>query len=117
MGLPRPTMDSPQVLRAGTTLTTEDHDGRAPRRVLVTGANRGLGLEIVKALLERDDVDKVYVGCRDFAAGTALCCGELWDLGGDRSEAVELDVSDGDSIKPAVNYVRKPLAARDDGHG
>ena len=54
-------MDSPQVLRKGTTLTTEDHEGvRTPRRVLVTGANRGLGLEIVKALLERDDVDKVY---------------------------------------------------------
>ena len=69
-------MDSPQVLRKGTTLTTEDQEGvRTPRRVLVTGANRGLGLEIVKALLERDDVDKVYVGCRDFEAGTALCCG------------------------------------------
>jgi len=110
-------MDSPQVLRAGTRLTTEDQEGvRTPRRVLVTGANRGLGLEIVKALLERQDVDKVYLGCRDFAAGTALCCGELWDLGGDRSEAVELDVSDGESIKQAVNYVRKTLAARDDGH-
>ena len=67
-------MDSPQVLRKGTTLTTEDLEGvRTPRRVLVTGANRGLGLEIVKALLERDDVDKVYLGCRDFEAGTALC--------------------------------------------
>ena len=99
-------MDSPQVLRKGTTLTTEDLEGvRTPRRVLVTGANRGLGLEIVKALLERDDVDKVYLGCRDFEAATALCCGELWDLGGDRSEAVELDVSDGESIKHAVDYV------------
>ena len=104
-------MDSPQVLRKGTTLTTEDLEGvRTPRRVLVTGANRGLGLEIVKALLERQDVDKVYLGCRDFEAGTALCCGELWDLGGDRSEAIELDVSDGESIKRAVNYVRKTLA-------
>ena len=55
-------MDSPQVLRAGTRLTTEDQEGisRAPKRVLVTGANRGLGLEVVKALLERDDVCLLY---------------------------------------------------------
>ena len=74
-------MDSPQVLRAGTRLTTEDQEGiRSPRRVLVTGANRGLGLEIVKALLERDDVDKVYLGCRDFEAGTASAAGNCGTL-------------------------------------
>ena len=72
-------------------------------------------MEIVKALLEREEIEKVYLACRDFEAGTALCCGELWDLGGDRSEAVELDVSDGESIKRAVDYVGKTLAARDDG--
>lgn len=34
------------------------------RSALVTGANRGLGLEMVKQLLEAD-CSKIFAGCRD----------------------------------------------------
>lgn len=40
------------------------------RRVVITGANRGLGLEFTRALLARGD--RVVAGCRRPAAATAL---------------------------------------------
>lgn len=34
------------------------------RRVLVTGANRGLGLEMVKQLLKNYQPEKIFASCR-----------------------------------------------------
>ena len=60
--------------------------------VLVTGANRGIGLEIVRELLERGH--RAIAACRDPDAATALAA-----LGGDeRLEVHALDVADGDSV-------------------
>jgi NAD(P)-dependent dehydrogenase (short-subunit alcohol dehydrogenase family) len=59
-------------------------------RCVVTGANRGLGLEFVRQMLERGD--RVVAGCRDPAGAEALAA--LVAGSGGRLELLALDVSD-----------------------
>lgn len=63
------------------------------KTVLVTGANRGIGLAIVKALLD-NGVTKVYAGARDTA--------KLPDLGDDRIVSLTLDITDKAQIESAA---------------
>ena len=65
----------------------------ANQTVLVTGANRGLGKEFVRQLLERG-VAKVYATARD--ASTI-------DTSDPRVVAVQLDVTDPESVRAAVD--------------
>jgi len=61
--------------------------------VVITGANRGIGLEMAKQLLNTNR--RVIAGCRNPAEATALN-----DLASDGDLSVlQLDVSDSDSIK------------------
>jgi NAD(P)-dependent dehydrogenase (short-subunit alcohol dehydrogenase family) len=60
------------------------------KTVLVTGANRGLGLEFVRQYAA--DGWKVLAGCRDPGAATAL--GELAAAAGGRVRVLALDVTD-----------------------
>ncbi|WP_137295620.1 SDR family oxidoreductase [Nocardioides dongxiaopingii] len=64
--------------------------------VLVTGANRGLGRELVVQLLERG-VARVYAGARDPGAV---------DVRDDRVEALRLDVTDPASVAAAARTAR-----------
>src|SRR5688572_17916267 len=69
------------------------------RRCVVSGANRGLGLEFVRQLLARGD--EVVAGCRDPAAADALAA-----LGADgRLDVVALDLADDASIAAFVAAV------------
>ena len=81
-----------------------------PQRVLVTGANRGLGLEFARQLAERGD--RVFATTRDVKRAT-----ELRDLakqhGGERITIVPLDVDDADSIRAAAETVRGQTDALD----
>jgi NAD(P)-dependent dehydrogenase (short-subunit alcohol dehydrogenase family) len=71
----------------------------AQRRCVVSGANRGLGLEFVRQLLARGD--EVVAGCRDPAAADALAA-----LGADgRLDVVALDLADDASIAAFVAAV------------
>ena len=63
-------------------------------RYLITGANRGLGLEFVRQLLERGD--SVVACCREPDSAKALH--ELAGTAGDRLTLRELDVTDADAI-------------------
>ncbi len=63
-------------------------------RYLITGANRGLGLEFTRQLLGRGD--SVIACCREPDSAKALQ--ELVDPAGDRLTVRELDVTDADSI-------------------
>jgi Short-chain alcohol dehydrogenase of unknown specificity len=65
---------------------------------LVSGANTGVGFQIAKALLENGYT--VYVGSRDFQKGKAAA-----ELLGGLAKAVQLDITDSDSIDAAVKTV------------
>ena len=70
---------------------------------LVTGANKGLGFQTAKELGQKGI--KVLVGARNEERGHKAVS-ELKELGVD-AEFVQLDVSDSDSIKNAVNIINK----------
>lgn len=75
------------------------------RRVLVTGANKGIGRAIAQAILERDDTF-VYLGSRDRARGeeAKAALGAL----ANRVEVVEIDVADAASVDRARSVI-EPL--------
>ncbi len=76
-------------------------------RVLITGANRGLGLEFVRQCLERGD--HVFAACRRPDEATDLH--ELARLVPERTTILPLDVTDDDSIVEAW----RTISARVDG--
>lgn len=83
------------------------------RRILVTGANKGIGLAIVTAILEQHDDTFVLLGARDLERGQAARAGLLAAHPGwsDRVEVVALDVASDASVAAAA----RQLAARFEG--
>ena len=69
------------------------------RIALVTGANRGIGLELVRQLASRGST--VVLGCRDLAAGESAAAG-LGDLPGDVLPR-HLDVQDRASLQTVAD--------------
>lgn len=63
------------------------------KTVLVTGANRGIGLAIVKSLLKKD-VAKVYAGTRDL--------NKLKDFGDSRVVPLTLDITNKEQVAAAA---------------
>lgn len=74
---------------------------------LVTGANRGLGLEWTRQLLHRGDT--VFATCRHPRMAPQL--DELGTAYSDRLHKVELDVTEPDSIRRAVQAVEEETSA------
>jgi NAD(P)-dependent dehydrogenase (short-subunit alcohol dehydrogenase family) len=76
----------------------------ATRVALISGGNRGIGLEIARQLARKNIA--VVIGARDFEKGRAAAHTIASD--GLAAEAVVLDVTDGKSIAAAVeNVVRR----------
>lgn len=78
------------------------------RRIVVTGANKGIGLALVRAVLEQHDDTFVYLGTRDRERGREAArslVGEApaWEA---RLEVLELDVTSDSSVKAAADRVR-----------
>jgi NAD(P)-dependent dehydrogenase (short-subunit alcohol dehydrogenase family) len=78
-------------------------------RIMITGANRGLGLEFVRQTLDRGD--RVWAGCRD--PGEAANLGALASRHPNRLTVLPLDVTDGASIEAAVAGVRSQAEGLD----
>lgn len=76
------------------------------RRVLVTGASRGIGFEFVRQLLARGDT--VFAACRDPQGADGLRA-----LKSDRLRLVALDVADDASIESSYAAVRAQTDALD----
>jgi NAD(P)-dependent dehydrogenase (short-subunit alcohol dehydrogenase family) len=78
--------------------------------ILITGANRGIGLGMVRECLRRESYT-VYATCRQ--PDEAADLHDLKSTHGDRLHIVQLDVTDGDSIAGAVETVRQHTDALD----
>lgn len=70
------------------------------RIALVTGANQGIGLQIVKDLAAKDFT--VFLGARDLAKGTAAAKTIAGDV-----RPVQLDVTDTKSIEAAAKHIER----------
>jgi NAD(P)-dependent dehydrogenase (short-subunit alcohol dehydrogenase family) len=73
---------------------------------LVTGANKGIGLQIAKDLTARGVT--VLLGARDLARGEAAA-----QAVGGRSRAIQIDVTDARSIAAAATRIRQELGRLD----
>jgi NAD(P)-dependent dehydrogenase (short-subunit alcohol dehydrogenase family) len=72
--------------------------------VLITGANRSIGLEIAKQLSQKGLF--VYLGSRDLEKGETIAK-ELVEKGFQNIKAIEIDVTNPESISEAKNIVEK----------
>lgn len=80
------------------------------KSALITGANKGIGFETARQLLEKGYF--VYLGCRDLQNGKEAA--EKLKLQGLLNvEAIQLDVTNEDSIKSAREEVGKKTAILD----
>jgi NAD(P)-dependent dehydrogenase (short-subunit alcohol dehydrogenase family) len=76
------------------------------RRVLITGASRGIGLEFARQFLARGD--RVFAACRDPQNAR-----QLHALPSDRLHLISLDVADAASIDASYAAVRQQTDALD----
>jgi len=82
------------------------------RHILVTGANKGIGLAIVKKILAEHGDAFVYLGSRDVARGQSTA-NEVMRERSDatpRIEVVGIDVADDSSVATAKAQIAKSLA-------
>ena len=73
--------------------------------VLITGANRGLGLEFARQYLA--DGWQVYATCRDPASASELR--QLAEDSGERLRILAMDVTDARSVKAAAELAGEPI--------
>ena len=78
---PQPVMNDPSVM----------HGLHAPAQALVTGASSGIGLAVVRVLLDNHDVARVYAVARGAQDNAALA--ELARLHGDRLLPIAADLT------------------------
>ncbi|MBB6273848.1 NAD(P)-dependent dehydrogenase (short-subunit alcohol dehydrogenase family) [Pedobacter cryoconitis] len=72
------------------------------KSALVTGANKGIGFEVAKILAQKGFL--VYLGCRKLENGLSAV-EKLKSLGLTSVEAIELDVTDQDSVHAASTTI------------
>ncbi|MGX5854315.1 SDR family NAD(P)-dependent oxidoreductase [Dyadobacter jiangsuensis] len=80
------------------------------KKVLITGANKGIGLELTRQLVEKGYY--VYLGSREFANGLNAVQ-KLKEEGLENVEAIQLDVTNQESVAAARSEIGKRTAVLD----
>lgn len=70
------------------------------KTAFITGANRGIGLEIVKQLIRRYHFDRVFLGCRDLGKLKTVLNDEMCSWA-EKLFPIQVDVGDYDSVAKA----------------
>jgi NAD(P)-dependent dehydrogenase (short-subunit alcohol dehydrogenase family) len=95
------------------TRATDGNHSRAVamtmNRILITGANRGLGLELVRLSAQRGD--RVFAGCRSPEHDTALQNLSIHSNG--RVSILSLEITDAASLEQCARQVRSEVDALD----
>lgn len=83
--------------------------------VFITGANTGLGLEIVKALFRSSKAYTVLLGGRSIenAENTACQVREEYPDSSAIAVPIQVDIEDDESIRKACDYIRSHYARVD----
>lgn len=83
--------------------------------VIITGANKGLGFEAVKALLASDNKYHVFLGSRDLARGQEAVQKAVGEVPSSKNtvELLEYDVESDESIQKAYETVRSKVVRVD----
>ena len=77
------------------------------KRILVTGANKGIGYAIAQRILEEHNDTFVFLGSRDRGRGEAAA----ESVGNaDRLQVVEIDVASDDSVNSAAEQIKESCA-------
>ncbi|KAM7396110.1 hypothetical protein PAMP_019179 [Pampus punctatissimus] len=80
--------------------------------ILVTGTNRGIGLELVKQLAEKTGEDThIYACCREPEGSSAKTLKDLTAQYAGKITIIKLDISDEASISAAAQDVSKQIGA------
>jgi len=79
------------------------------RRIVVTGANSGIGLALTKQLV-KDHGCHVYLGSRDIIKGRSAV-DEVKKTAGDSVELLNIDVSKDESVQAAAETLGEKLAS------
>ncbi len=81
------------------------------KRILITGANNGLGKEAARQLALKKETEKIYLACRNRDRAEAAKKELEQSTGKSFFEIVIMDVSDKESVRNAVKSLKEPVDA------
>ena len=83
--------------------------------ILITGANTGLGFEIVKSFLQSSVTYTILLAGRDINKASAAAKTAQSEFPSSKSEikTVEIDIEDDESISKALDWVKKEFGRLD----
>ena len=83
------------------------------RIALVTGANKGIGLETVRGLVKSGEFDHVYLTARNPELGQASRDRIAKEENSEIVKFHQLDITDGESIEALKNYILEKYGGLD----
>lgn len=81
------------------------------KRVLITGANSGLGKDCARQLALQEGVEKIFLGCRNETKAKEAKASLEQTTGKSIFEIVLVDVSDIQSVRKAIASIEEPIDA------